>query len=1228
MTTSQTDAPRVWRIVGCVLTAVVIALVPVQVRAQRADVLRGQVKSDSGTAVAGAEVMVTVAPTTATFSGTTDSTGAYRVTVPNGTGEYLVYVARPGYKPFRERLPTATGSSAIVTNITLVSDVKQLAVVKVTATRSYPPRPSSDYKIGTSGMDRTFDGVSGALSPEMEGNINAMAAIVPGLTITDNGPSAFGLPGTSSASQVNGLSFPGAALPRDAATTTRFITSPWDPSRGGAAGVLISSTLQSGENVSFRRGHITLDAPALQVSDPTGRAYGRTFTDFQASTGGTGPIVLDKYFYNYGVQASRRVSNGLSLLDLDPNSLSRAGISVDSARKLVQILGAEGVPLTRQGRSSGSTTTSALFAGRLDYAVPSSRNVWSLDLFAQGSQSDRNSLSPLTPPSYTGQNTNGVVSLQGLYSAYRGAHNEYVNETSSALSFSTSHSSPYLSIPGGNVLLTSTLADGTLGLGSIPFGGNGSLASDTRGVSWEVVNQTAFLLRGHASLPMKFYLQSSLDQFHQSPNANRLGDFGFASLNALAAGQPSSYSRTLDVPDVSGGEWTAAAALGGTWTHANLQLDGGVRIDGNRFLDGPPLNGAVQSLFGESTEHRPNSVALSPRLGFEWFYKAQRGVSGSGTRVARLFRGGPELRGGIGRFRNSLSSTLLADGAASTGLPGGIQRLLCVGAAAPSPDWSAYAADQSAIPSACAGGAPSLADTAAAVSLVDHSYAPIDRWSGTLGWTNTVKGMYLAVDAAYALSNHLPGFTNLNFSGSSRFALTDEGNRPVYVPVSSIVPITGSLSPADARLSSAFGPVTDRVSDLRNDTKQITVYAIPDLPYSVGVLTLGYTYASGREQLRGFDQNTAGDPRTRDWEPVTYLPHHTFVVQAAHLFSDVAITASARTTSGLPFTPMVAGDINGDGSAYNDRAYIFNPATANASVAGELSSLMNSGPSAVRSCLSAQVGRIAAPGSCTGPWSTSMRASLIFLPSVPHTNDRAHVSLSLSNPLGGLDQLLRGADHLHGWGTNASPDQTLYRVRAFDPASSQFVYDVNPRFGRSDPRTNAIRTPFRVTLDVSFDLGRSYAEQALALDIRMRPALKGTRAPADSIRKRYMRAQSSEGYMNIYAFLLSPTMADSLAISREQMEQLQQEEVVLTARADSIFGALATYLAELPSSYDQKAAVARSRQATAGVWQAVYAERKFLLKVLTPGQIRRLPLPLYQLVTNENFRGHFFISYQ
>ena len=45
----------------------------------------------------------------------------------------------------------------------------------------------------------------------------------------------------------------------------------------------------------------------------------------------------------------------------------------------------------------------------------------------------------------------------------------------------------------------------------------------------------------------------------------------------------------------------------------------------------------------------------------------------------------------------------------------------------------------------------------------------------------------------------------------------------------------------------------------------------------------------------------------------------------------------------------------------------------------------------------------------------------------------------------------RGASGLHGWGTAATPDRTLYTVRGFDASTNRFLYTVNPRFGSTSP---------------------------------------------------------------------------------------------------------------------------------------------------------------------------------
>src|SRR4029079_8073221 len=122
------------------------------------------------------------------------------------------------------------------------------------------------------------------------------------------------------------------------------------------------------------------------------------------------------------------------------------------------------------------------------------------------------------------------------------------------------------------------------------------------------------------------------------------------------------------------------------------------------------------------------------------------------TGYSTLIRGGPALGAGLGEFRNFLPSGLLFEAIGATGLPGSAQRLVCVGPASPPPDWQAYANNSSNIPSTCVGGATVFADTAPNVTLVDPSYSPMRSWRATAGWTNTILGNYLAIDATYSLN--------------------------------------------------------------------------------------------------------------------------------------------------------------------------------------------------------------------------------------------------------------------------------------------------------------------------------------------------------------------------------------------------------------------------------------------------------------------------------------------
>ena len=848
---------------------------------------------------------------------------------------------------------------------------------------------------------------------------------------------------------------------------------------------------------------------------------------------------------------------------------------------------------------------------------------------ANASQSKSASITPTSLAATSGTTTDVNVMLQALYSTFLGKYGDYINETSTNLTFAETRGSPYLTLPSGNVLIASTTdAGGGPTIGSLAFGGNSSLARDTKMLTWEVDNQTNFLINSHQSLPAKLFLQSRYEHYDQSLAANRLGTFSYASLSDLAANRPSSFSRTLNVPDRSGGQWLGAASLGGVYNAPTLVLTGGARVDGNIFTGLPRTNIDLEQAFGIRNDRAPNSIDVSPRLGFNWYYNAQPGVSMFvNSNVSTSIRGGVQLRGGIGKFRSFLSSTLLSDAIGTTGLPGSTERLVCTGPAAPVPDWTAFAANPSSIPTTCAGGQTVFADTARASSLVDPSYRPSTAWRAGLGWTNTIKGNYLAIDGLYSLNLHQPGAIDLNFAGTPRFTLAGEENRPVFVSPSSIVSSTGSVSAVESRLASAFARVTDRVSDLRGDTRQITAYSIPNIPFKYGFWVAWYTYADARVQARGFDQSTANDPRAIEWAASPFTPRHQFMLQGGRAFFSgrFAATTVFRATSGLRYTPTVGGDINGDGS-FNDRAFIFDPSrAADTAVSRGLRELMANGSSSARTCLTRQLGELAGRNSCVGPWTATMNASLI-VPRIPGTNNRVDLSLNFANPLGGLDLLLHGSNDLRGWGAAPFIDGSLYQVRGFEATSRQFQYAVNPRFGNTSPSTSTFRTPFRVSLDVKIDLGHNQQEQSVILGMRIKPPLVGTRAPFDTLKIRYLNGTAGpNGFSDIYKVMLR--YADSIALTRDQSERVQARQKQLAARADSVYGELAKYLVALPSDFSAKDAAKHVADTNNDMWNIIYAETPWLKELLTPGQIRLLPGSLRDMITLPNFKGRFYFGF-
>jgi hypothetical protein len=1199
------------------LAMVIVVAAPSALRAQaHRETISGRVAGDSGKVIVAAQIIATRAPDRAEFRTVTDSAGRYRIVVDSGTGDYLVHISlptQPTWPAFRKRVTrTAPTDSAFVVDAVLKAPaVQQLAQVTVQARKPTPTRNSDDgLGPGVGASEQRAAGVAASLAPDQRGDLTATALTIPGVTSVPGGISVLGISPSQNSTTLNGMAFPGASVPRDAQTSTTITTSTYDPSLGWAAGAQTRVDLSAGSVFSNRTAHLTFDSPALQYGDPVSAKLGSQFTREIASFGGSGVTPLHTVTYNYGVDLTHMTSAVSTLANLDPAVLELSGVARDSVVRLLQIMNGEHIPITANGVPAARTTNTLSFITRLNTpeydfnTFEQKPRSGGIILSGLRSQTDAAQATALITPGHDGQTTNTVAQVQGVYSDF--ITKNLLEDIRTSLSWSEQQGTPYLQLPSGSVLVGSTFPDGTAGVSSLQFGG-APLTSTNKAFGWETQSETKFYTPGSAKHRIKVNADFRYDAVStiSQPNAN--GTFTYNSLAGLEANTPASFTRALNSPERTGAVWNGYASIGDYYrVSPNFQLVYGARLEGNAYAERPAYNPAVESAFGARTDYTPNTVNVSPRIGFTWSYPKTRNGSGMmfgplGTFILPQIG---VLRGGVGEFRSMMPASLLSNASVNTGLPNGYRQLSCIGSAIPSPDWNTYLTAPGDIPTQCLGGAPSStqADTAPGVQLVNRNYNAPRSWRGNLSWIASKGWLVWTVEGIVAYNVNQPGTYNLNFANVPRFALADEG-RAIYVQPVSVVQSSGVVSPVDARTNQAFGPVVSTLSDLRSEARQLTVTLAPDLnkTHQRVFASMAYVLSSVQQLQRGFDGSTFGSPDERYWSRGNFDARHAFTLSGGLQFKYASVSMFSRLHSGYPFTPMVGSDINGDGLA-NDRAFIFNPATAiDATLASSTRALLASATPSVRHCLQNQYGQGAAPNSCEGPWGVDLGAQ-VGINTYPMGEfwRKFNISVNFANPLGGLDQLFNG-NHLQGWGNAATPNPVLYYVRGFDPANERYLYTVNPRFGDTRP-TNSIQTPFRVTLDVKMNYGPTMAVQQL--DLWLRPGRDGVPGPkltADDLKKRYAR-----NVPNPYRGILQ--QSDSLLLTTDQVRALTDLQTAYNARTDSAWMDLANWLYALPDHFETKVALAHQEDAIDQAWERARIELQTKLPtVLSPVQLQLLP---------------------
>jgi hypothetical protein len=583
------------------------------------------------------------------------------------------------------------------------------------------------------------------------------------------------------------------------------------------------------------------------------------------------------------------------------------------------------------------------------------------------------------------------------------------------------------------------------------------------------------------------------------------------------------------------------------------------------------------------------------------------------------------VSGGIGDFRDLLSPGMLAEASAASGTTGATTVLSCVGTAVPVPDWTTFG-DPQAIPGTCTNGGGILAELAPPATLISPDHDVPHSWRAALNWNSSVGPVLFRVNALGSYDLSQPGTVDANFAGDRQFTLAAEDDRPVFVTPAAVDPSSGAASAAESRRSDAYGPVSMRVSDLRGYGGQLTVGLEPNLfrlrsRYSL-YGSLSYTLQEMRRQYRGFDGAAFGDPRTVEWAPNALDARHVAVLSGGLAANRIGtITLFARFQSGLPFTPLVSGDVNGDGRG-GDRAFIPNPAfTSDAALATGITSLLANGSGTARHCLEENLGHVPERNSCRGPWTQSVNVQW-SLPTPRRWDNRVRPTLYLQNVSAGLDQLLHGSGGLHGWGSPNTPDPVLLQVRGFDATNKVFRYDVNPRFADTRPGRTLALNPFRIVLDVSLNLSTDYDLQRLRRAVEPIRTSEGYRLrSADSLTSFYLKRTSS-----IFRWL--EYQSDSLLLTRAQVAALQRADSVYSARVRAVYEPLGEFLANSrgtagPAQLDSVQATEKS------YWKIFWEQPEIADSIITPEQRELVPTlkDLLKLTAKQREGNRFFMGF-
>jgi len=1079
----------------------------------------------------------------------TGADGRYCLRV-SGAGEYLLVVEREGFLARSLLLDLSARVEARLADLRLTpDDAVRLEAVVAQAPRRTPPSPRRGAPPGSDLA--SLAGSEAALYPGTSGGDLAVSAGVSGQYLrVGQDLSVEGQSPSGNRTTLDGSGYDARDVPAEGLAAAGVFAHPYDVSRGQFTGGEIAGRTMGGTNVWGGALRLSLEPAWLTYgAGPRGAGDARA-RQALVSAGGGGPLVPGRLFVYGAVQADARTSSAPGLGRGTPG-LPGYGLPADSVRRFFDVLQRLGVDAGEGVGARHARAGSAI--ARIDY-LPSARHALMLRLDGRGRESSGGAGSPLGTGGAASEETLGGGALAQLISHAGRVENELTLRRSAA---SQRVRRAYHG-PAGEVWVGADAADGGVSGASLGFGGE-PVGFPPESRSAAELGERLTLTLGGGAHRLQLGGAWQRERVERASDGNRLGTFTFASLADLEAGRAVRFTRTLGDRTAELATGYAAVYAGDLWNLGrDLRLVLGVR--GERYgyagAGGDPT--AADSAFGLRGVPTAGGWSASPRAGFTWFHTTPAVQVG--------------VQGGTGVFRGAAPTRALA-ALLAQGDEGAAGSLVCVGAGVPVPRWSDYLEDRDAIPDRCAGGSSETAPSAPGATGFAAGYAPPRVWHSSLGATWLHKPSATSVEMRLGVSRGrgLALAADRNLAAVPRFLLPAEGGRPVFVAPSAIDEASGQVARDGSRGDGRFGIVREVSAEGRSWAQTFTLAA--NRLTGRGLVELYYTYTRSRDQRTGLAgpeggwATTAADPRAAEWAASDFEQRHALQLSAIRQLGRWgSATLVGRLVSGTPYTPVVDGDVNGDGLA-NDRAFVFDPAAPAAGKVGrEMAALVRELPGPARDCLLRQAGRIAGRNSCRTPWGAFLDAQLNLFPGGPR-NKRVVVNVAAENVTAGLDYLLHGAGGLRGWGQSPSADPVLLRAVGFDAARREYRYAVNPGFGPDAGRVTGVNFLLRVQARIT--LGADPATQALVAQVVM---------SQDRLESRELRAGMLRRWLNVPAAVLAYDEGGRLRLSAEQVARLRAAADSVATKSDVLAGELAEALTSLGATAPAQVQAALLRQ--------------------------------------------------